>query len=86
VIEFRVNTDSIGTQPYDAVDGAIMASYCWGKFAKYNKATVSIIKRKAKALGVNVEITQRYSKQWNVRKIKFNSEADYSMFLLKWTT
>lgn len=86
MIEFKTNLGSIGTSPYDSVERAIGYSYKWRRHFGYNKLSVALIKSRAKGLGIKLTINQRYNKKWYLRTVKFQTDEDYTMFLLKWTT
>lgn len=64
----------------------MMSDYCWSSnvVSTNNHLLASLTKSLAKKQGVHLAITQRYSKRWTWRYIGFNSESEYTMFMLKW--
>ena len=84
MIEFRIDSNSFNSTLFKSVERAI-ASYPWAKpVTRYNKQMVSLLKFRARELGFKVRVTQRYNKTWYLRAIKFNTDAEYTMFQLKW--
>ena len=85
MIEFQIDSGSFDLPVFKLAERAI-GSYPWAKpVTRYNKQTVSLLKFRVRELGFNVSVSQRYNKTWYLRTIKFNTEADYTMFQLKWT-
>jgi len=49
------------------------------------KIPINVVKKRMEKFGVKLVINQRYDKRFHLRAMQFKTEAEYTMFRLKWS-